>query len=58
MSKFRIVTTKCRRCGRQVGTGNKSLWGNDKAKAKLDRICSDCITPEEREAIRSLRPKT
>ncbi len=54
--KFKLIATTCRRCGKPVTTGNRSLYGNDAAKAKLDRICSDCITPEEAAEIRGTRP--
>jgi hypothetical protein len=37
-------------------TGNRSLLGLDEAKKKLDRICSECITPEETNEIRGLVP--
>lgn len=42
-----IVTTTCKRCGKQIATGSRSLYGCDSLKAKWDRICSDCMTKEE-----------
>ena len=45
--KPKILTTNCRRCNKPIATLNKSLFGLDELKAKLDRICSDCITIEE-----------
>ncbi len=46
-SRFHLVSTECRRCGKPLMTGNRSLFGADAAKARLDRICEACITPEE-----------
>ncbi len=54
--KFQLVKTTCRRCGKDLYTGNRSLYGLDEAKKRLDRICSDCITVEERNEINHLRP--
>ncbi len=45
---FQLVTTSCRRCGKALMTGSRSLFGADAAKARLDRICEACVTPEER----------
>ena len=45
--KFSLIQTTCRRCGKPLMTGNRSLFGNDKDKKRLDRICSKCVTPEE-----------
>jgi hypothetical protein len=55
-SKFQLIETTCKRCGKKVFTGNRSLFGFDKEKAELDRICSDCITPEEQNKILQLVP--
>ena len=46
--RFHLVVTHCPRCGKEVFTGNRSLWGADSTKAKYNGICSNCITPEER----------
>ena len=56
-AKFRLMETTCRKCGKPLMTGNRSLFGLDQAKAKLDRICKDCITPEEQSEILRLQPK-
>jgi len=48
MKKFRLISTTCKRCGKEIYTGNKSFYGNNEDKAKYDRICQDCITPEEK----------
>lgn len=42
-----IQTANCRRCGKNILTLDRSLTGADDVKAKYDRICSACITPEE-----------
>lgn len=49
--RISLVMTACRRCGKPITTGSRSLYGADEAKAKLDRICEICITPDERQAI-------
>jgi hypothetical protein len=51
MKPIRIVTTKCKRCGKQIATGSHSLVGLDSLKAALGDICNDCITPDERQTI-------
>ena len=56
-AKFQLVKTTCRRCGCDLYTGNRSLYGLDTEKAKYDRICAKCITQEEQEAILKLVPK-
>lgn len=55
-AKFYLYQTTCRRCGKPVTTGSRSLFGNDEVKSRLDRICSECITPEEQAEIRNLIP--
>lgn len=50
-SRFQIVYTNCRRCNKPIATGNRSIYGADQLKAKYDRICESCITPDERHAI-------
>lgn len=49
--KPKILTTTCRRCSKPITTLNKSLYGLDELKARLDRICTDCITTEEAREI-------
>ena len=49
--KVKVVSTVCRRCGRSIATLNKSLYGCDELKARLDRICTDCITVDEAQEI-------
>ncbi len=46
-TKFKLIACGCRRCGKQILTGNRSLYGADEAKAKYGRICSDCATEQE-----------
>ena len=55
--KFQLLTTTCRRCGKSIVTGNRSLFGADAAKARLDRICEACITPDELAEIRGEQRK-
>lgn len=45
--RIQLITTTCRRCGKTLTTAGHSLTGADALKARLDRICSACITPEE-----------
>ena len=56
MKRFRLIPTSCRRCGKPLYTGNRSLYGFDKEKRELDRICEKCITPEEKERMLKLVP--
>lgn len=49
--KYSIVMTKCRRCGKPLATGNRSLYGADQLKKRLGSICEGCITDEERHEI-------
>lgn len=56
--KFQLIETTCRRCKKPLITGNRSLFGLDKEKAELDRICKDCMTPEEHERLTRLIPKS
>jgi hypothetical protein len=51
-SKFRLIQSTCRRCGKPVTTSNHSLHGSDVTKARWDRICGACMTPEEHEQMR------
>ena len=46
--KFELIKTSCRRCGCELYTGSRSLFGADAAKAKYDRICDKCVTEQER----------
>jgi hypothetical protein len=55
--KFQLIETTCKRCGKKLLTGNRSLFGNDQMKAKLDRICYECCTPEELNIMQTLKPK-
>jgi RNase P subunit RPR2 len=55
-SRFTLIQTTCKRCGKPLMTGSRSLFGFDKEKAELDRICKNCITPEEQSRILKLVP--
>lgn len=48
---FHLVQTACRRCGKPIMTGSRSLVGADDLKAQLGEICGQCITPEEEAMI-------
>lgn len=50
-ARFQIVYTTCRRCGKNIATGNRSIYGADRLKAQYDRICESCITNDERHEI-------
>ncbi len=50
-ARIEIVTTSCRRCGKALATASRSLHGADAAKARFGSICSDCVTPAEREEM-------
>lgn len=49
--KVKVTSTVCRRCGRPIATLSKSLYGCDELKARLDRICTGCITVDEAQEI-------
>jgi hypothetical protein len=49
--RISIISTNCRRCGKSISTLNRSITGADALKAKLDKICQDCITPDEEREI-------
>ena len=51
MKPIQIVTTKCKRCGKQIATGSRSLIGLDSLKSALGDICAACITTSERQII-------
>ena len=48
---IQVITTSCRRCGKQLATLNLSITGADELKQKFDRICANCITKEEEREI-------
>lgn len=48
---MKLIETTCKRCGRPIMTAEKSITGAHKLKMEFDRICSRCITPDEREEI-------
>jgi Protein of unknown function (DUF2688) len=50
-TRIQIITTSCRRCGKPLATLSRSLYGAERAKANLDRICGDCVTEEERQEM-------
>ena len=49
--KVKVVSTVCRRCGRPIATLNKSLYGCEELKSRLDKICNNCITVDETQEI-------
>ncbi len=46
-----IHTVPCPRCGKQVATLTKSLYGLDAAKKQYEGLCSSCVTEEEEKDI-------
>jgi hypothetical protein len=50
-SRFQLVPTSCRRCGKSIYTGSRPLVGTNEMTAKYGRICAECFTPEEHEAM-------
>jgi hypothetical protein len=46
-----LVKTKCKRCGKEICTANKSVWGLNALKKKFGSICDGCITPNERKEM-------
>ena len=49
--KIQIISSTCRRCGKPMAKLNRSLYGCDKLKTRLDRICTDYITVDEAQEI-------
>lgn len=49
--KIQIITTTCKRCGKEISTLNKVIWGTNEMKEKYGRICSSCMPVEEREEM-------
>lgn len=45
--RIQIVVSKCKRCGCQLATASRSIYGNDVAKRKYELICKNCLTDEE-----------
>jgi len=45
--KISFLKTKCERCGKELVTASRSLWGIDKQKEEFGVVCSSCITKEE-----------
>lgn len=52
-ARFHLVPTTCRRCGKAIYTGSKALVGTPEMKARYERLCESCFTPDEREAMDS-----
>jgi len=46
--KPRIISTKCKRCGKNIATLNRSLYGANAAKAQYGSMCKDCLLPHEK----------
>ncbi len=46
-----IVETSCKRCKKPIATLVKSFYGCDKLQKQFGGICSDCISPEERQDL-------
>lgn len=58
LGRFRLMETTCKRCGKPLVTGNRSLNGNEDLKKKFERICGSCMTPEEKnELIFGIKPQ-
>ncbi|MEX3614436.1 MAG: DUF2688 domain-containing protein [Burkholderia gladioli] len=51
MDRVEVIETTCRRCGCRLRTLSHSLYSTDEMKARLDRICATCTTPEEHREI-------
>lgn len=53
--KISLIKTKCERCGKEMVTASRSLWGMDKKKQEFGVVCSSCITKgESAELIHSM----
>lgn len=45
--KISFLKTKCERCGKELVTASRSLWGMDKQKKEFGVVCSSCTTKDE-----------
>ena len=45
--KISLLKTECERCGKELVTASRSLWGIDKLKEEFGVVCSSCTTKEE-----------
>jgi hypothetical protein len=50
-SRFQLVATSCRRCGKSIYTGSRPLYGTREMQEKYGRICDKCFTAAEYEAM-------
>ena len=51
MTRPKIIIAPCVRCGKEVCSLSRSLYGLDELKAKTGVICSACATSEEKMAL-------
>ena len=54
MIKYQLYKTKCKRCGKDIYTSNRSLYGLDELYAKYHGICEGCLTESERIELRDI----
>lgn len=47
-SRITIERVNCRRCGKEISTASRSIYGLDSLKARYGSICHDCTTDDER----------
>jgi hypothetical protein len=46
-TRFQLISTTCRRCGKPIATGSRSLFGLEDLKTQYDRVCQDCLSSDE-----------
>lgn len=45
--KISLLKANCKRCGKELVSANRSLWGQDKQKNEFGVVCSSCASQEE-----------
>lgn len=49
--KISLLKAKCKRCGKELVTTNRSLLGLDKQKNEFGVVCSSCTNQNESVAL-------
>lgn len=46
--RIEIVTTKCKRCGKQIASMSQPVYSSQATMNKWRGICKDCVSDAER----------
>lgn len=47
MKRISLIKTNCKKCGKELYTTNRSLYGLDALKAEAGSVCEACTSAEE-----------